>query len=217
MQHSGDLHRHQGMRRQLVEVLRKKGMTDARVLEAIAQVPRHLFIDDSAFHVHAYEDKAFPIACGQTISQPWTVAVQSALLRVAPGEKVLEIGTGSGYQTAVLALLGARVHSIERHRPLYLETKARLERMGYKATLSHGDGYRGWPQFAPFDKVLVTCGAPSVPDALLQQLKVGGRLVIPVGEGAVQHMLVVDRITTDSFERQEHGEFRFVPMLTDRV
>jgi protein-L-isoaspartate(D-aspartate) O-methyltransferase len=217
MQHSGDLHRHQGMRRQLVEVLRKKGMTDARVLEAIAQVPRHLFIDDSAFHVHAYEDKAFPIACGQTISQPWTVAVQSSLLRVTPGEKVLEIGTGSGYQTAVLALLGARVHSIERHRPLYLETKARLERMGYKATLSHGDGYRGWPQFAPFDKVLVTCGAPSVPDALLNQLKVGGRLVIPVGEGAVQHMLVVVRTAQDSFERQEHGEFKFVPMLTDRV
>jgi protein-L-isoaspartate(D-aspartate) O-methyltransferase len=205
------------MRRQLVEVLRKKGMTDARVLEAIAQVPRHLFIDDSAFHVHAYEDKAFPIACGQTISQPWTVAVQSSLLRVTPGEKVLEIGTGSGYQTAVLALLGARVHSIERHRPLYLETKARLERMGYKATLSHGDGYRGWPQFAPFDKVLVTCGAPSVPDALLNQLKVGGRLVIPVGEGAVQHMLVVVRTAQDSFERQEHGEFKFVPMLTDRV
>ncbi len=217
MQQAGDTHRHQGMRRQLVEVLKGKGVHDARVLEAIGQVPRHLFIDDSAFHVHAYEDKAFPIACGQTISQPYTVAFQTQLLALRPGDKVLEIGTGCGYQTAVLALLGAKVHSIERHRPLYLETKARLERMGHRAQLTHGDGFKGWPQYAPFDRILVTCGAPLVPEALQQQLKVGGRLVIPVGEGAVQHMWSITRTAPDSFERQEHGEFRFVPMLADRV
>jgi len=204
-------------RKQLVEVLKGKGITDARVLEAINGIPRHLFIDDSAFHQHAYEDKAFPIACGQTISQPYTVAFQSQLLGLKPGQKVLEIGTGSGYQTAVLCLLGVKVFSIERHRPLYLETKARLDRMGYKTFLTHGDGYRGLPQFAPFDKVLVTCGAPMVPDALLHQLKEGGRLVIPVGEGPVQHMLAVDRTGPEQFDRQEHGAFRFVPMLADKA
>jgi len=204
-------------RKQLVEVLKGKGITDARVLEAINGIPRHLFIDDSAFHQHAYEDKAFPIACGQTISQPYTVAFQSQLLGLKPGQKVLEIGTGSGYQTAVLCLLGVKVFSIERHRPLYLETKARLDRMGYKTFLTHGDGYKGLPQFAPFDKVLVTCGAPMVPDALLHQLKEGGRLVIPVGEGAVQHMLAVDRTGPEQFDRQEHGAFRFVPMLADKA
>jgi protein-L-isoaspartate(D-aspartate) O-methyltransferase len=217
MQHAGDLHRHQGMRRQLVAELRRKGITDEKVLDAIGRIPRHLFIDDSAFHVHAYEDKAFPIACGQTISQPYTVAFQTQLLGIRPGDKVLEIGTGSGYQTAVLALLGARVYSIERHRPLYLETRARLERMGYKGTLTHGDGYLGWPQFAPFDKVLVTCGAPFIPEALQAQLKAGGRLVIPVGEGSAQDMIAVDRSGAESFERQSFGAFRFVPMLADRA
>lgn len=203
-------------RKDLVAVLKGKGITDARVLDAVLTIPRHLFIDDSAFHQHAYEDKAFPIACGQTISQPYTVAFQSQLLGLRPGEKVLEIGTGSGYQTAVLCQMGVKVFSIERHRPLFLETKARLERMGYKAFLTHGDGYKGLPQFAPFDKVLVTCGAPLVPEALLKQLKTGGRLVIPVGEGPVQQMLAVDR-TGDGFDRTEHGTFRFVPMLGDKV
>jgi len=217
MQHAGDLHRHQGMRRQLVVELKRKGISDPRVLDAIGTVPRHLFIDDSAFHLHAYEDKAFPIGCGQTISQPYTVAFQSQLLNLRPGDKVLEIGTGCGYQTAVLAQLGVKVWSIERHRPLYLETRTRLERMGYKATLTHGDGYLGWPQFAPFDKVIVTCGAPHIPDALLQQLRPGGRLVIPVGEGASQEMIAVDRSATGTFEHQRFGMFRFVPMLADKA
>jgi protein-L-isoaspartate(D-aspartate) O-methyltransferase len=145
------------------------------------------------------------------------VAFQTQLLGLKAGDKVLEIGTGSGYQTAVLALMGAKVYSIERHRPLYLETKTRLEGMGYKAQLTHGDGYKGWPQFAPFDKVLVTCGAPLVPDALVQQLKIGGRLVIPVGEGSDQRMLTVDRTAPMHFDQQDHGMFRFVPMLADRA
>jgi protein-L-isoaspartate(D-aspartate) O-methyltransferase len=204
-------------RKELVAVLKGKGINDPKVLDAVMNIPRHEFIDDSAFHQHAYEDKAFPIACGQTISQPYTVAFQSQLLGLRPGEKVLEIGTGSGYQTAVLCLMGVKVFSIERHRPLHLETKARLDRMGHKAFLTHGDGYKGLPQFAPFDKILVTCGAPLVPDALLAQLKVGGRLVIPVGDGPVQRMLSVDRTATDVFDRQEHGAFRFVPMLSDKA
>jgi protein-L-isoaspartate(D-aspartate) O-methyltransferase len=204
-------------RKDLVSVLKGKGITDPRVLEAVMVIPRHQFIDDSAFHQHAYEDKAFPIACGQTISQPYTVAFQSQLLGLKTGEKVLEIGTGSGYQTAVLCLLGVKVFSIERHRPLYLETKTRLDHMGYKTFLTHGDGYKGLPQFAPFDKVLVTCGAPLVPETLLAQLKVGGRLVIPVGDGPVQRMLSVDRKGPDVFDHQEHGAFRFVPMLSDKA
>jgi protein-L-isoaspartate(D-aspartate) O-methyltransferase len=217
MVQAGDGHRHKGLRKQLVEVLKGKGITDRNVLDAIGAVPRHLFIDDSAFHIHAYEDKAFRIACEQTISQPYTVAFQSQLLGIRPGDKVLEIGTGSGYQTAVLCLLGAKVFSIERHRPLHLEAKARLERMGHKVFLTHGDGYKGLPQFAPFDKVLVTCGAPHVPNALLDQLKLGGRLVIPVGEGAVQNMLAVDRKGAGEFEHIEHGAFKFVPMLADKA
>lgn len=205
--------RHQGLRRKLVDHLRTKGVQDEVVLQAIGRVPRHQFIDDSAFLELAYEDKAFPIGCGQTISQPYTVAFQTELLRVTKGMKVLEIGTGSGYQTAVLLEIGAKVHSIERQRPLYLRTKERLAIMGYRPNLIYGDGYKGLPREGPFDRVLVTCGAPFVPEDLLTQLKPGGRLVIPVGEGDVQRMLCIDRKLDGNLEQRDLGAFRFVPML----
>lgn len=212
-----DDYRHQGLRKRLVEVLRTKGVTDEQVLEAIGQVPRHLFIDDSAFLELAYQDIAFPIGCGQTISQPYTVAFQTALLGLLPGMKVLEIGTGSGYQTAVLARLGCKVFSIERHRPLYLQTKQRLSGLGIKANLYHGDGFIGLPREAPFDRVLVTCGAPFVPQGLTGQLKPGGRLVIPVGEGEEQRMLRINLSADGSASQEDLGAFRFVPMLQDKV
>ena len=205
------------MRKRLVEELRSKRIADQQVLAAIATVPRHLFIDDSAFLRLAYADQAFPIACGQTISQPYTVAFQTQLLRVGKGMKVLEIGTGSGYQTAVLCALGAKVFSIERHRPLHLETRARLERLGYKASLIYGDGYKGAPSHAPFDRIIVTCGAPAIPEALPLQLKVGGIMVVPVGPGDRQHMVTITRVSQDSFENQDHGTFSFVPMLADKA
>jgi len=219
----GDDYRHKGLRKRLVEELRGKGIADAKVLDAIARVPRHLFIDDTAFLQMAYADTAFPIGHGQTISQPYTVAFQTELLGITPGMKVLEIGTGSGYQTAVLVALGARVFSIERHRPLYLRTKERLHRLGYKANLQYGDGFLGLPTEAPFDRVLVTCGAPFVPPALREQLRPsaegrpGGRAVIPVGEGGVQTMLRIERTEGGEFAEASHGDFRFVPMLERRA
>lgn len=212
-----DSYRHKGLRRQLVEELRTKGIKDDRVLDAIGRIPRHQFIDETAFEKQAYQDIAFPIGCGQTISQPWTVAFQSQLLQVSSGMKVLEIGTGSGYQTAVLAAMGARVFSIERQRPLYLRTRQRLTEMGIKASLFYGDGYIGLEREAPFDRVLVTCGAPFIPEALQAQLKVGGRLVIPVGEGAVQTMTLVERTASTEMTTSTHGAFRFVPMLEKRA
>ncbi len=212
-----DDYRHQGMRRRLVDTLRAKGVSNEAVLSAIGRVPRHQFIDDSAFLGLAYEDKAFPIACGQTISQPFTVAVQSALLDLRPGDKVLEVGTGSGFQTAVLCELGAKVYSIERHRPLYLATKAKLERMGHRATLVHGDGYKGLPMHAPFDKVIITCGAPSAPVELLKQLKPSGAMVVPVGEGDRQRMLRLQYREGSGWVGEDHGDFSFVPMLTEKV
>lgn len=212
-----DDYRHQGLRKRLVELLRTKGIVDKAVLEAIGAVPRHLFIDDTAFLELAYQDIAFPIGCGQTISQPYTVAFQSALLELRPGMKVLEIGTGSGYQTAILCKLAAKVFSIERHRPLYLQTKAKLGQMGLRPATYFGDGYKGLPKEAPFDRILVTCGAPLVPQDLLAQLKVGGLLVIPVGEGEEQRMLRMQRIEDGTFMTEDKGRFRFVPMLEDRV
>ncbi|MBL7963247.1 MAG: protein-L-isoaspartate(D-aspartate) O-methyltransferase [Flavobacteriales bacterium] len=213
---ANDGHLQQGLRRKLVEALGRE-VKDTAVLGAIGRVPRHLFIDDTAFLRQAYEDIAFPIGMGQTISQPRTVAIQSSLLQVVKGEKVLEIGTGSGYQTAVLCELGARVVTIERMKPLHVRTKARLAELGYKATLLYGDGFAGAPAYAPFDKVLVTCGAPDVPPALLDQLKPGGRLVIPVSAGQDQVMWTVDKQPDGSLLRREHGRFRFVPMLTQKV
>lgn len=211
-----DDYRHQGLRRQLVDEIKRKGITDAAVLAAIGKVPRHRFIDDSAFLRLAYADQAFPIGCGQTISQPYTVAFQSQLLAVAKGEKVLEIGTGCGYQTVVLVELGAKVFSIERQRPLHLATRKRLVEMGYRANLVYGDGYKGLPVEAPFAKVIVTCGAPEVPAALLRQLKVGGVLVVPVGGAAGQRMLRIVRVGAEEWRTEEHGAFSFVPMLADK-
>lgn len=210
-----DTYRHQGKRQQLVKTVKKKGITDEKVLAAIGKIPRHLFMD-SSFEDHAYQDKAFPIAADQTISQPYTVAFQTELLEVKKGEKVLEIGTGSGYQTAVLCELGAKVYSIERQRELYKKTKTFLSKIGYRPKhLSFGDGYKGLPEYAPFDKIIVTAGAPEVPKDLLGQLKVGGRLVIPVGTD-VQTMTLFIRKSAKEFDKKEFGAFRFVPLLEDK-
>lgn len=210
-----DTFKHKGMRNQLADIVAAKGISDKKVLEAIRSIPRHLFMD-SSFEDHAYQDKAFPIAAGQTISQPYTVAFQSELLQVSPGDKILEIGTGSGYQTAVLILLGARVFSIERQLELFKRTSLFLPKLGYRAkNLFLEMAYKGMPEEAPFDKIIVTAGAPMVPKALLAQLKVGGRLVIPVGD-QVQVMTLYERVSEKEFKKTEFGEFRFVPLLEDK-
>jgi protein-L-isoaspartate(D-aspartate) O-methyltransferase len=207
-----DSFKHQGKRRQLVELLKEKGISSKNVLNAVNRIPRHLFMD-SGFEDFAYQDKAFPIGEGQTISQPYTVAFQTQLLDVQPGEKVLEIGTGSGYQTAVLCELDAKVFSIERQQKLYKATKRFLNKIGYRPKfLSFGDGYKGLPDYAPFDKIIVTAGAPFIPKPLMSQLKIGGKLVIPVGEDP-QIMTVLERKDTSTFEKHTFGEFRFVPLL----
>ena len=210
-----DTFKHQGLRLQLVFIIKKKGITDARVLDAIGKVPRHLFMD-SGFLDHAYQDKAFPIAANQTISQPYTVAFQTELLQVKAGDKILEIGTGSGYQTAVLCELGAKVYSIERQLELFKITSKFLPKLGYRAKkLIFGDGYKGLKEEAPFDSIIVTAGAPMVPKPLMSQLKIGGRLVIPVGDD-VQIMTLFIRNAPKEFEKHEFGEFRFVPLLEDK-
>lgn len=210
-----DTLKHQGLRNQLVKIISEKGITDKNVLNAISNIPRHLFMD-SSFSDFAYQDKAFPIAAEQTISQPYTVAFQTEVLNVQPGDKILEIGTGSGYQTAVLIEIGAKVYTIERQRELFKKTKLFLPKLGYKAKkMVFGDGYAGLPDEAPFDGIIVTAGAPFVPKALLAQLKIGGRLVIPVGED-IQTMQLYVRTSEKDFEKQELGKFRFVPMLKKR-
>ena len=210
-----DTHKHQGLRNQLATVLEAKGISDAKVLEAVRKIPRHLFID-SSFEAHAYQDKAFPIAAEQTISQPYTVAFQSQTLEIKPGEKILEIGTGSGYQTAVLLEMKAEVYSIERQQELFKRTSLFLPKLGYRAKkLIFGDGYKGLPEVAPFDKIIVTAGAPFVPKPLLSQLKVGGRLLIPVGD-STQIMTLFIRKSPKEFEKHELGDFAFVPMLEER-
>ncbi len=201
-----------GKRKKLVAELRRKGISDEEVLRAIDTVPRHLFMDP-AFLIHAYVDKAFPITSGQTISQPYTVAVQSSLLRVKKRDKILEIGTGSGYQAAILAEMGAKVYTIERYRELFLKAQRILASLKYSADFFYGDGYEGKPQYGPFDGIIITAAAQEVPDALLHQLKTGGRLVVPLGNSAYQVMTVIERSGTDSFDRSEHGNFVFVPML----
>ncbi|MEI6348456.1 MAG: protein-L-isoaspartate(D-aspartate) O-methyltransferase [Bacteroidota bacterium] len=209
-----DSFRHKGLRKKLVEELQSKGVTNKAVLEAIGTIPRHLFLD-SSFLEFAYQDNAFPIGAGQTISQPYTVAVQSTLLDISKNEKVLEIGTGSGYQAAVLHLMGAKVFSIERQRELFVKTKSLLTSLDYRIKLFFGDGYQGLPSFAPFDKIIITCGAPFVPEKLLEQLKPNGILVIPLGED-IQTMTTITKKSDTEFIRQEHGQFRFVPMLENK-
>jgi len=206
---------HQGMRKRLVKTLEKKGIADKRVLEAIGRIPRHLFMD-SGFVGHAYEDKAFPIAADQTISQPYTVARQTELLEVKKGDKVLEIGTGSGYQSAVLLEMGVVLYTIERQNELFKKTQLFLPKLGYKPKrMIFGDGYIGLQEEAPFNGIIVTAGAPFVPQPLLAQLKIGGKLVIPVGDD-VQIMTVFTRKSDSEFEKEEFGEFRFVPLLEDK-
>jgi protein-L-isoaspartate(D-aspartate) O-methyltransferase len=205
-----------GKRKKLVAELKQKGISDEEVLRAIDTVPRHLFMD-AAFFIHAYVDKAFPISSGQTISQPYTVAVQSSLLKVKKRDKILEIGTGSGYQAAILAEMGAKVYTIERFRELFLKAQRILTSLGYSADFFYGDGYEGKPQYGPFDGIIITAAAPDVPEGLLKQLKTGGRLIVPVGNMGSQIMTVIERTGTDSFERTEHGNFVFVPMLKGTV
>ncbi len=209
-----DTNKHKGLRNQLVATIKAKGIKDKNVLDAIGKIPRHVFMD-SGFIDFAYQDNAFPIAADQTISQPYTVAFQTELLQVKPNDKILEIGTGSGYQTAVLIELKAEVYSIERQKELFTKTKVFLPKVGYVIKkLVFGDGYLGLPENAPFDGIIVTAGAPFVPKPLLSQLKIGGKLVIPVGEN-VQKMTVFIRKGEKEFEKHEHGDFRFVPLLKD--
>lgn len=216
-----DEYLYQGKRKRLVEHLRGKGISSTKVLEAIGRIPRHLFFETSssrpALLDHAYSDKALPIGAGQTISQPYTVAFQTQVLDVQPGEKVLEIGTGCGYQTAVLIEMGAKVFSIERQKSLYERSKLFLPYLGYKtARLFFGDGYKGLARQAPFDKIIVTAAAPYIPNDLLEQLKPGGRMVIPLGAGEVQEMVLLTKTGLSSFEKKNLGAFRFVPLLPDK-
>ncbi|WP_297335004.1 protein-L-isoaspartate(D-aspartate) O-methyltransferase [Algoriphagus sp.] len=207
-----DTYLHKGKRKALVAELRKKGIKSERVLHAINTLPRHFFFD-SALISHAYEDKAFPIGEGQTISQPYTVAFQTELLEVKPDDKVLEIGTGSGYQASILHLLGAQVYTIEYQKKLFEATQKFLKRLGIEMHLFYGDGTAGLPASAPYDKILVTAGAPIVPEALVQQLKVGGILVIPVGDRSLQTMVKIVKTGPNKIEREEFAGFAFVPLL----
>lgn len=207
-----DSYRHKGMRRQLVKVVQGKGIKDERVLAAIGKIPRHFFFENALVE-HAYEDKAFPIGAGQTISQPYTVAFQTELLQLKPGDKVFEIGTGSGYQSIVLLELDAEVFTIEYQKELYERTSHFLPQMGYKPNFFYGDGSQGMPRFAPYDKIIVTAGAPMVPDALIDQLRVGGILVIPVGDAKTQQMLRITKTAENKVRTETFTNFKFVPLL----
>lgn len=210
-----DTNKHQGLRNQLVKVLEEKGITDKNVLVAIGKIPRHLFLAE-IFENFAYQDMAFPIGSEQTISQPYTVAFQSQLLEIKKGDKILEIGTGSGYQTAVLCLLGAVVYTVERQNKLFKNTLRELPKLGYHPKkMVFGDGYKGLPEAAPFNSIIVTAGAPVIPQALMAQLKIGGRLVIPVGEKD-QIMTLLIRKNETQFEKHEFGDFKFVPLLENK-
>ena len=208
--------RYKGMRKKLVDGLKIKGIRNEKVLEAIQKVPRHLFME-STFINFAYKDQAFPIGAGQTISQPYTVAFQTQLLQVEKNDKILEVGTGSGYQAAVLCELGAKVFTIERQKELYNKVQTFLPEIGYHPACFFGDGSKGLPVFAPFDKILVTAGAPVVPEDLKQQLKIGGRLVIPVGNEIRQDMLLIIRTSEEEYKMEKHGNFVFVPLLNGTV
>jgi protein-L-isoaspartate(D-aspartate) O-methyltransferase len=211
-----DNYREQGARKRLVEVLRKKGIEDENVLAAIAKVPRHYFFDET-FWNQAYKDIAFPIGAGQTISQPYTVAYQTELLHISKGDKVLEIGTGCGYQTCVLMEVGATVYTIERQEKLYERTIQVLPYMGYKPQFFLGDGSIGIADHAPYDKIIVTAGAPTVPEVLLKQLNIGGILVIPVGDEQSQKMVTILKTAEHDYERHVLDTFRFVPLVGDRA
>lgn len=211
-----DTFRHKGLRHQLVESIRMKGIRDESILRAMEAVPRHFFFD-SSFLEFAYQDKPFPIGAGQTISQPYTVAFQTELLAIKKGDKVLEVGTGSGYQACILCELGAKVYSIERQKLLFDKTKTFLPTLGYRIKLFYGDGYLGQPAFAPFDKIIITAGAPFIPEALVQQLKIGGILVAPIGNTDIQEMTTLVKLTETANRITSHGRFRFVPMLNDKA
>lgn len=206
-----DSYKHRGMRRSLLKILRNKGITSEAVLAAIGKVPRHFFFDNALLE-HAYQDKAFPIGEGQTISQPYTVAFQSEKLNVKEGSKVLEIGTGSGYQACVLLELGANVYTIEYNKVLYERTRKFLPLMGYRPRFFQGDGSKGLPRHAPFDRIIVTAGAPSVPDSLIKQLNIGGILIIPVGDNERQKMLRITRVDEKKLKKEEFDFFSFVPL-----
>ena len=210
-----DTFRHKGLRQILVDKIRKKGITDESALRMINEIPRHLFLDN-AFVQFAYQDKPFPIGSGQTISQPYTVAFQTQLLELSSYEKVLEVGTGSGYQAAVLIGMEANVYTIERQKELFQKTKEFLPELGYNCNFYYGDGYKGLEQFAPFDKIIVTCGAPTIPEDLIKQLKVGGRMVAPIGKGDVQVMNLIEKISETETKITTHGEFSFVPMINNK-
>jgi protein-L-isoaspartate(D-aspartate) O-methyltransferase len=212
-----DNYRHKGLRNKLVEIIKGKGITDEKVLDAIGKLPRHFFFD-SAFMESAYEDKAFQIGQGQTISQPYTVAYQTQLLEVQARDKILEVGTGSGYQACILSMLGAKVFTIERHKKLNDKAKALLDAMNVtNIKFFYGDGFEGLPSFAPFDKILITAAAPEMPSKLLAQLKIGGKLVMPYGKGNVQKMLRITKVGENQFEQEEFDNFKFVPMLKGKV
>lgn len=211
-----DNYREQGARKKLVDELRKKGIEDENVLRAIGKVPRHFFFDET-FWNQAYKDIAFPIGEGQTISQPYTVAYQTELLHIKKGDKVLEIGTGSGYQACVLVEVGAKVFTIERQEKLFERTRSLLPRMGYKMHFFLGDGSKGIASHAPYDKIIVTAGAPTVPETLMAQLKIGGTLVIPVGDEKSQQMVTILKIGENDYERHVLDTFRFVPLVGERA
>ena len=211
-----DNYRHKGLRKQLVDLLRTKGINDETVLSAINEVPRHIFLD-SSFVELAYQDKAFPIGSGQTISQPHTVAFQSQLLQVEEGMKVLEIGTGSGYQACVLAAMGAKVFTIERQRNLYFKTKEILDQLSFRVKTFLGDGFDGLPTYAPFDRIIVTAGAPNIPENLIEQLKTSGIMVIPLddAENEGQTMMRITKMEDGTLKKEAFGGFKFVPMLKE--
>jgi protein-L-isoaspartate(D-aspartate) O-methyltransferase len=211
-----DSYKHKGERKLLIEHLRKRGITEEQVLDVMLQIPRHFYFHKD-FWDHAYEDKAFQIGAGQTISHPHTVAYQTQLLEIKSNDKVLEIGTGSGYQTSILLELGADVYTIERQKELFDKTKKLLSQLSYKPKYFFGDGSKGIPAFAPFDKIICTAGSPSIPNTLLAQLKIGGSMVIPVGDENQQKMNLVKRVTQTEFHTEVLDSFRFVPMIGEQA
>lgn len=207
--------KHGRRREELVNILKQKGITNTDVLKAVGEIPRHIFVD-TALEKRAYEDTALPIGCGQTISQPYTVAAQTELLDVQKGKKILEIGTGSGYQAAILCHMGAEVYSVERHEPLYLNAKQILQELGFRPRLKLGDGTRGWSAYAPYDGIVVTAGAPVIPDDLVSQLRIDGKLVVPVGDRESQVMYRITRESEDEFREEKLKHFKFVPLIGEK-